>query len=375
MIPLWKLKRELARIKQQLRLPFSLAAALVETRLRAGIGKRRPVGHRQRALRLSVGQIARLPDIALVLIYQPAGLPASLFETCRHLVTQGFAPFIVSNTALQADDRIRLLETSHLIMERPNVGYDFGGYRDGILHLLDAGVRPDNLLVMNDSIWFPLFDDATLLAEIRAQPHDLFGPLYNDRVRKPHLSHLQSYMFSFKRAAIDRPAFRTYWEGLVTSANKQLVIRMCEMRMTGAFRDAGFSVGYKWTAADGVTALRALPAADLRRALDYMGVLEPKFAQTLELLRAELVTDPATGPATAAGGEAAVLDALLDRHPAAPYLLKLPPRLLIDAVRLPFLKKDRHLPYQLQRAAFVQDPPATAVNPVIQAEISGWDRA
>ena len=368
MIPLWKLKRELTRIKQQLRLPFSWAAAMLETRLRLR-GKGR---HRPHPARLSEGQIARLPDIALVLIYQPAGLPASLFATCRHLVAQGFAPFIVSNTALRDDDRIRLLETCHLIMERPNVGYDFGGYRDGILHLLDEAARPDNrlvmpdnLLVMNDSIWFPLFDNCTLLAEIRAQPHDLFGPVYNARVKKPHRSHLQSYMFNFSRAALDRPAFRTYWERLVTSANKQLVIRMCEMRMTQAFRDAGFSVGYKWTAADGVAALRALPDADLRRALDYMGRLDRKIARTLNRLR--------TG--SAAGiSQTAVLDALLDRHPTTPYLLKLPPGLLIDAVRLPFLKKDRHLPYQLQRAALLQDPAATPINPVIQAEIAGWDR-
>ena len=361
MIPLWKLQRELERFKQQVRLPFSLAAAWINIRLR-----RR---HRQHPARLSDGQIHRLPDIALVLIYQPAGLPASLFATCRHLVAQGFAPFIVSNTALRDDDRIRLQQASHLIMERSNIGYDFGGYRDGILHLLDHGILPDNLLVMNDSIWFPLFDDCTLLAEIRAQPHDLFGPVYNDRPRKPHLSHLQSYMFSFKRAALERPAFRTYWERLVTSANKQLVVRMCEMRMTQAFRDLGFSVGYKWTAADGVAALRALPDAGLRRALDYMGVLEPKVALTLNQLRAH----PAKGPAT--GGEAAVLDALLNRRPAAAYLLKLPPGLLIDTLRLPFLKKDRHVPYQLQRKAFLQNPPATPVDPVIQAEIAGWDRA
>lgn len=366
MIPLWKLKRELARIKLQLRLPFSMAAAMVETRLRTRTGMDR---HARRSVRLSAGLIAPLPDMALVLIYQPDGLQASLFQTCRHLTAQGFAPFIVSNTALRDDDRIRLLEACHLLMERPNIGYDFGGYRDGILHLLDAGARPDNLLVMNDSIWFPLFDDCTLLAEIRAQPDDLFGPVYNDRVEKSHLSHLQSYMFNFKRAALDRPAFRTYWERLVTSANKQLVIRMCEMRMTKAFRDAGFSVGYKWTAADGVAALRALPAADLRRALDYMGGLEPKTAQTLQLLRTGSATDPATGP-----GEAAVLDALLYLQGVPPYLLKLPPGLLIDALRLPFLKKDRHLPYQLQRAAFLQDPPATPVNPVIQTEIAGWDR-
>ena len=362
MIPLWKLKRELERLKQQLRLPFSLVAATTDSLLRVHFGKGR---RRQPAIRLSDGLIAGMPDMALVLIYQPAGLPASLFQTCRHLVAQGFAPFIVSNTPLRDDDRIRLLATSHLIMERPNVGYDFGGYRDGILHLLDAGVRPDNLLVMNDSTWFPLFDDCTLLAEIRAQPHDLWGPVYNDRVKKPHQSHLQSYMFSFKRDAIERPAFRTYWKRLVTSANKQLVIRMCEMRMTSAFRKHGFSVGYKWTAADGVAALRSLPAADLRRALDYMSGLEPKIAQTVNLHR----SDPATG-----ADEVKVLNAVLDCYPMAPYLLKLPPGLLIDRLRVPFLKKDRHLPYQLQRSAFLQDPPATPINPVIQAEIAGWDR-
>lgn len=360
MLPMWKVKRELGRISLQFGFGFSIIKALL---VRSGYDRTK-----HQRIRISAGQVVVQRDIAIVLIYQPAGLPASLFETCQHLQTNGFAPFVVCNTPLADDDRRRLQAVSHLIMERPNFGYDFGGYRDGILHLLDAGLRPDNLLVMNDSTWFPLFDDSTLLQDIRAQDHDLFGPVYNDRIRKPQRAHLQSYMFSFKGAAIARPAFRTYWDKLILSANKQVVIRLCEMRMTRQFRDLGFSIGYKWTAADGVAALRGLPGPQLRKALDYMGELEPKIARlTTRQRQAQNPTVPQT--------EAAVLEALIAARPNAPYLLKLPPTLLIDILRLPFLKKDRNYPYRQQRRAYLQDPPTLPVNPVIHAEIARWDQA
>jgi len=155
-IPVWKLKRELARIGQKLRMPFSLIRALVSKHF---YDRNKP-----NLIRLIAGKIALHPDVAIALIYQPTGLQDSLIETCRHLVSNGFSPFIVSNAPLNNHDRARLSEQSFLIMERSNFGYDFGGYRDRILHLLDVGIFPSNLLVINHSIWFPVPDETELIA-------------------------------------------------------------------------------------------------------------------------------------------------------------------------------------------------------------------
>jgi len=353
-IPVWKLKRELARIGQQLRIPISFTWAIV--------GKYLYERNKHRHVRLSAGKIACHPDIAIVLIYQPIGLQASLFETCRHLVSHGISPFIVSNAPLQEHDRNRLLERSYLIMERPNFGYDFGGYRDGILHLLDSGIFPSNLLVMNDSIWFPTLDKTDLIATIRNQDNDLFGPVFNDRLKNKKLSHLQSYMFNFKHRVLYDPAFRRYWERLVVSGNKQLVVRLCEMRMTRKLQDLGFSLGYIWTAEDGIKAMKMLHASQLSAALDYIGSTQPKIAARITSLRQLRM------------GEAEILDTVTGSYSTAPYLLKLPAWLLIDMLGLPFLKKDRSYPYRKQRIDFLQTPPKLQINSIIQAEIIRWDQ-
>jgi hypothetical protein len=72
-------------------------------------------------------------------------------------------------------DRTTFQELSHMIVERPNFGYDFGGYRDGVWLIGKLGLRPREVLFLNDSVWFPILKNATLLAEMRATSQDYVG--------------------------------------------------------------------------------------------------------------------------------------------------------------------------------------------------------
>ncbi len=146
-IPAWKVRRELGRLGQQLRAipeavwePF--AAARMTGRWRAGFRRWTAPG--------------ACAQGALVLCWQPRGLAPSFLDMLDHLVTCGYAPFVVSNAPLSSADRQSLHPRIWRAVERPNFGYDFGGYRDGLFLLRRWGIRPDRLVILNDSIWFPL---------------------------------------------------------------------------------------------------------------------------------------------------------------------------------------------------------------------------
>ena len=124
------------------------------------IAQRRHDTWRESHFKPETGQVGYQGNVALFLIYQPNGIEASILRTCDHLAGKGYAPLVISNTPLSKTDRTELKNRCWVFAERPNIGYDFGGYRDGLWLLGKMGVVPDNLLVLNDSVWFPIFEDS-----------------------------------------------------------------------------------------------------------------------------------------------------------------------------------------------------------------------
>ena len=235
-IPGWKVKREVARFGQQLRaIPEffwePIAQYLHDRAARAGFATHD-------------GALAQRPKIALILIFQPKGVEAATIAMCAHLRARGYAPFVVSNAPLNLQDRAALSAVTWRMQERPNFGYDFGGYRDGILQLLHWDIVPERLLVFNDSIWFPLTPDETLLTELEASSADLSGTILRERGAERFL---ESYCYMISRATFSHPAFQAYWRGLALTSNKYKVIRRGERGFSRLMIAAGLKVAGLYT--------------------------------------------------------------------------------------------------------------------------------
>lgn len=231
MIPGWKIRRELGRLGQQLR----------------GLGERLTDPAAQRRLDRAVaaglpridGALALENRVALFLIYQPEGLAASTLETCRWLASAGYAPFVVSNAPIRKGDRERLAATVWRAVERPNFGYDFGGYRDGLACLAQWGVTPEAMVILNDSVWLPVLPATDLLDRLAEHPADIAGTILRFRGEERFL---ESYIYHMHRSALKHPAFRAFWAGLRLTSNKYHVIRRGERGFSTAMRRAGLRV-------------------------------------------------------------------------------------------------------------------------------------
>ena len=276
MIPLWKLRREWARLKQQI---AAIPEAVTEPAAR-----RRHDAAFEAGFPWYAGSVAQTDKIALLLVFQPNGITPGTVATCAHLAAKGYAPFIVSNAPLSRADRESLEPVAWRILERPNFGYDFGGYRDGIRQLAKWGFSSRLLLIMNDSIWFPLDTSETLIETLEASDADLTGTILRQRGK---IRFLESYCYMIPQKTVSSKAFQAYWEQLQLTSNKYKVIRRGERGFSEAMIAAGLDVRGLFPYDLFVERLAAQDDAFLRKTLDYGAHVYEEYETVRRALLAE----------------------------------------------------------------------------------------
>ena len=258
LIPVWKLRREITRLSQQLRiLPEAFYEPFIQHNHKRKLEKGFPV---------ITGQIAPQGKFALLVIYQKQSVRSSILEFCRHVTGQGYAPFVVSNAPLSNDTIDGLRAVVWKLMIRPNVGYDFGGYRDGLLTLKKQDVALQRVLMMNDSVWYPLRPSDTLSQRLEATDADVAGTVL--RGGKKH-QFLESYCYLLKERCLESAAFWEFWSTYRLTANKYKVIRRGERGHSTALIGSGLRVDGLFTESEFLERLTLFSDRELEQTLRY----------------------------------------------------------------------------------------------------------
>lgn len=261
--PGWKVKRELDRITNKLSVVMD---RLVHDPVRK-------VVYDLTSDRKKIATSGRLPltdRVAVFVLFQPKGIPASVHLTLDHLRENGFSVFVVSNGALQARDREAIAGKAALILERPNVGYDFGAYRDGIRHLWKLGHHLTRLVLINDSTWFPLRRNDDSLARMEALDADLAGHIYkieDEKARKR--DHVESHLLMISRDFLQSKEFKQFWLAYRMSDRRETTIELGEKGFSQMAIRAGRKVATLMDRDWLLGTLRAMDDQGLRAVLDY----------------------------------------------------------------------------------------------------------
>jgi lipopolysaccharide biosynthesis protein len=113
------------------------------------------------------------------------------------------------------------------IVWRRNVGYDFGGYKDGIRSLGNLeGI--DRLILMNDSAYGPFYPLRHLIDRVDPTEIDCWGITESWE----HHYHVQSYFMLFLKGALSSVAFRQFWRRMPYVNRKASVIRYGEIKLS-----------------------------------------------------------------------------------------------------------------------------------------------
>lgn len=267
MIPKWKITREARRIQEQLK------ALLMKPVY--WLRQRHFDNNREARIEVQSGALEVRENVVVLLAYQPNGLPESLFHTLSHLKSEGFSTLIVLNSSVSATDFDRLNSYCAIIMKRPNFGYDFGGYRDAMLHLIAQSYELNSITCINDSIWFPVFKNCDHLSRMLERNGHLVGYSYSKGFRRRKNAHVQSYLFMFKgRDLLASEAFRSYWSKLKVSNSRHFTIRNSEMKMTRYFESRNFGIGWLFSSDDIQTYYESCADDDVLSALTYLNAIE-----------------------------------------------------------------------------------------------------
>jgi hypothetical protein len=168
--------------------------------------------------------------------YQPNGILSTTWKYLRHLKEElGYSIVLVSNCPLQKNDIPALQNLCLEVIERDNIGYDFGAYKDGILRYMEKlGSKFDELetlLIANDSVIGPIYDMSPMHAQMQAEDCDFWG--MNDAYA--HLttdiscitdvvSYVCSYFIVFKNPLIKTNCFKQFWRAAAYVSNKYYAI-------------------------------------------------------------------------------------------------------------------------------------------------------
>lgn len=251
-LPLWKIRREIRRLGMPVRdLPADLYNHFFATKFYDRTQGASICRHQ--------GRLPETPRIAVFVIFPSEGFLPSYLATLDYFRSKGYATLLVSNLPLPEANRAKLLDRCWMLIERKNFGYDFGGYRDGVLSLAERLPKLERLVLVNDSSWFPLpgardwLDDAETmnLDFIGASSHFATPWPANTAFREMRWRYLPShknfhygsFALFIRNAVLSDLRFLNYWKGLRLSHKKKQTVRNGEIGLTQWILARGYSHG------------------------------------------------------------------------------------------------------------------------------------
>ncbi len=249
MPPLWKIRRELLRLFYA---PFRGTVEFV----RMLYVRRYYDSVLSRQVKRHSGTLPLSQEIGVYLIFPSHGVLPSHLRMLREMKAAGIAPFVVSNLPLSEENRAQLAPLAAFILERPNVGYDFGGYRDAVLELVDQLPDLKRLWLLNDSTWLipqptSWFEDARALnVDFAAATSNFATPRVDpDRFRDidwafsvDHKNfHYASYALGIGSKILRDSDFLTYWQKLEIRNDKSRTVRRGEIGLSKWVLAKGYS--------------------------------------------------------------------------------------------------------------------------------------
>jgi lipopolysaccharide biosynthesis protein len=180
------------------------------------------------------------PDSKLWAVYSHFNRRGQIFDfttyAIRSLCEAGFRIVFVTNAKNFDPAQLPLLNPfCAKIVKRRNAGYDFGAYKEGINSIPDLATM-DGLVLMNDSVYGPLFPLKNTLDRMSAIEVDFWG--LTDSWQ--HAYHLQSYFMYFAKRLIGSSDFHKFWRSIPLINYKRGVIEYLEIGLSQFLLQRGY---------------------------------------------------------------------------------------------------------------------------------------
>ena len=179
-----------------------------------------------------------------------------------------------------------LLGKCHLLIERADLGRDFGGYRDGISILRRQFGGIERLILLNDSLFFLEGKVGDLLTGLNGEA-DVIGMA---EIFEHHY-HIGSFAVSFGRRVLENRRVSRYWRRYRPISTRRWSIHKGEVNLTRTVLKAGFKPRILY---HGARLYPHLLRADARELLSAVRLLPSDYREQLYIDYDKLRTHQAT---------------------------------------------------------------------------------
>ena len=213
--------------------------------------------------KISLGNIPFCKKIVIYVIFPINGLNDSHLNTINYFFKKKYSVLVISNRKLYQEDKKKIKTISWALIERENYGYDFGGWRDGIIFLKEQLKSIENLILINDSTWFPINKGNDFVDFIAESNLDFIGATSHyglERFRLPRdrqnlkseikFSHKKanfyysSYVLSFSNRILNDDKFLKFWKRMRLSNKYNVIVRNGEIGISQwVFKNGGYTHG------------------------------------------------------------------------------------------------------------------------------------
>ena len=178
-------------------------------------------------------------NVALVASFQK-NASAPFNAMLKELRDRGFKILLVSNSKLSVEFNFWLVKRVDILIVRDNIGRDFGAYKCGFLYLNSEGYlkKISNLLLLNDSIIFPIIDTKYFWNRFLNIKSDLVG-VYENFFPKYHL---QSFFLLFNFNLINSEHLLLFWKKYANWNSRRHVIYSGEVKLSQFLKKKGFKL-------------------------------------------------------------------------------------------------------------------------------------
>jgi lipopolysaccharide biosynthesis protein len=246
------MKRELLRVRDQMFAPITETYnRYLETGIHDFKSRSTDV--------VSQGTTTLNKKLCIYVIFSKKGIQRSHIAAIDTLNQTGFAVLVVSNLPLNPTDHETLRPICWKILERKNHGYDFGGYRQGVLLSHQHFPRLDRLVLLNDSVWVIPRNFADWLQDLETRQLDYVGSIshfgrraddsgrdiravWESSRRQPEF-HYGSFALSISGKVLMDDRFLEFWKSYRLSNIKSDTVRRGEIGLTEWIIAHGFSHG------------------------------------------------------------------------------------------------------------------------------------
>lgn len=155
----------------------------------------------------------------------------------------------ISNSELGENDLLRVKEFTDTVYIRENSGFDFAAWKYGLEKFGYENLNNyDELALINNSTYAPVFDLAPMFAEMNSRGNDFWGvtlfPNMSDGsyVGKSSIpEHLQSYFTVFTKKVIESGELKNFFDGLKLAETFTEAVANGEIELTCHMKRAGFT--------------------------------------------------------------------------------------------------------------------------------------